>query len=44
MVTLHLFCLVAACIVFGLSAASLPAGRIYLVGLGLFLWSLSWFI
>lgn len=35
---------VAACVSFALSAANLPVPHINLVGLGLFFWSMTWFV
>jgi len=43
MVSIHLLLLIFACVAFGLATAGVPS-RIGLLPLGLFLWSLSWFL
>jgi hypothetical protein len=44
MIGVHQLLLILACVCFGLAAAAVQTGRVNLEALGLFCWSLSWFV
>jgi hypothetical protein len=44
MLSVHALFLLLACVCFGLAAVNVQTGRVNLEALGLFFWSLTWFV